>query len=873
MLPSGPIFTPFFLARRNMRRRRGRTLLTLLGIILGVSVVLAVQVTNETTLDSLRQVFDRATGYASLLVVPIKEGDQSLEDSLLPSLQARDGILAASPTLINPTLLASEMASWEIAFNMSGIAAGNMLHLYGIDPQIDPQVRIYVVISGALPQTGKYQAAIPQAFALQYELELGDNLEILTPGGSARLKIVGLLADEGVGLLNGSAVAFTSLDIAQELFERPGEVDEIALKVDPVISGDSRRLEAFKEALSRRVGKDAQVIYPAARGELVSQMLTTYQLGLAFFSIIAICVGAFLIYNAFSMTVVERTREIGMLRAIGMDRFKVVAMVIAEASLLSAAGSLFGLGAGLLLSRGLITLLGDLVAAQNGASGLRIPQAGLLQSLAVGIGVTLLAALLPALQAARISPLEALRARSRSVERIHPVVWLSGLVFLLVGYLTVYQFKWPGGMVFQVGVFALLSIFLGATLTVTLAVSGLERLARPLARLVYGNEGSIGSSNVRRAIGRTTLTVASLMVALTMVIGIASVAFSFRQDMNNWVDNALGGDLYVRSPVPMRESFAGQLSRVPGVQVVSPSRYLLVRAAPGRLQSDNGVDENFYFVAIDPTTFRQIGDFEFAANQGESQANWQRLVQGKAVFISNVIADRYRLGQEDELWLLTSRGEQAFAIAAVVMDFGGGGQVAYGLYDDLHRWFSRQGVDRFTISAKPGYSVPAVGEEIERRYQDRKHITVQTIESFKQSILGLMEQSFRLFDVLNLIGVIIGVLGVINTLTMNVIERQREIGGLRSLGMTRPQVLRMILAESLALGVIGGAYGLLVGYAIAHVMILGVNMMVGYDLRYLFTPDPFLTGAFIALVVVQLAALLPARRAARVNIVEAVKHE
>jgi putative ABC transport system permease protein len=207
------------------------------------------------------------------------------------------------------------------------------------------------------------------------------------------------------------------------------------------------------------------------------------------------------------------------------------------------------------------------------------------------------------------------------------------------------------------------------------------------------------------------------------------------------------------------------------------------------------------------------------------------------------------------------------------MDFTGQGLVVYGTYTDLDRWFSEKGVDRFTVKVMPGYSVASVAGEIEARYQKRRNVSLQTTEAFKDSILNLMNESFRLFDVLNLIGVIIGSLGVINTLTMNVLERQREIGGLRSLGMTRRQVLRMVLAEALALGVMGGAYGLAVGYAIAHVLIMGTNLMIGYDLVYLFTPQPFIIGALIALVVAQIAAFYPARRAARVNIVQAIQHE
>jgi putative ABC transport system permease protein len=546
-------------------------------------------------------------------------------------------------------------------------------------------------------------------------------------------------------------------------------------------------------------------------------------------------------------------------------------MVLAEAGLLALLGSIIGIGAGYWLARGLIRLLGDVVTAEQGL--ISVPLVGLLQSIAVGMGVTLIAALIPGLQAARISPLEALRVRSRSSKRVNPVIWISGLILFAAGWYAAYRIKWPPELIYYGGNVSMICFFMGATLTVALVVTGLETLTRPLAGLIYGNEGALGSSNVRRSIGRTTLTVASLMVALTMIISIESLSFSFKTDMQSWIDNALGGDLYVRAPLPMRESFARQLQSVPGVQVVTPARILEVKTAPSGLQAETSPDDQFYFEALDPFTFRQIGDMEFVANQGDPEANWRILEQGQAVFISNVVGDRYNLHQGDRLVLLTRRGEQSFIIAAEVMDFGGQGQIIYGTYGDLHRWFNEQGVDRFTIQIAPGYSVEAVSRQIITLYQDNEHVSVQTTEAFKTSILDLMDQSFQLFDVLSLIGVIIGALGVINTLTMNVIERQREIGGLRSLGMTRGQVLRMVLAEALTLGVMGGIYGMAVGYVIANVTILGTNLMTGYDLVYRFTLNPYLIGALIALVVVQLAAIYPARRAAGVNIVEAIKHE
>jgi putative ABC transport system permease protein len=241
-------------------------------------------------------------------------------------------------------------------------------------------------------------------------------------------------------------------------------------------------------------------------------MLATYQQGLSFFSLIAIFVGAFLIYNTFSMTVVERTAS-WVCYAIGMSRRQVLGMVLAEAGLLSILGSALGLVAGIFLARSLTALMGEVVTASS-ETLLSVPWQGLVASLAVGIGVTLGAAVLPAVQAARVSPLQALQVRSRIVQPVLPIVWISGLVLIFIGWLALYRIQWPDEVSFQIGSLSVLLILFGATLTVSLAVAGLERLTRPIATLLYGNEGTLGSQCAPR-VGRTTLTVASLMVALT----------------------------------------------------------------------------------------------------------------------------------------------------------------------------------------------------------------------------------------------------------------------------------------------------------------------------------------------------------------------
>ncbi len=285
------------------------------------------------------------------------------------------------------------------------------------------------------------------------------------------------------------------------------------------------------------------------------------------------------------------------------------------------------------------------------------------------------------------------------------------------------------------------------------------------------------------------------------------------------------------------------------------------------------MSDTIIFAAIDPDTYRAVGEFQFAANQGDPEANWARFRQGDALFISTVVADRYNVKQGDNLRLVTRRGEHDFYVAAVAVDFTGQGYIATGTWNDMRHWFAKTGVDRFTISIAPGYTTQQVSKIIEDKYKKSQSITVETTDEFKNKVLTLSEQSFRLFDVMGYIGMVVAALGVINTLMMNVLERQREIGGLRSLGLTRWQTTKMVLAEAATLGAIGGAFGMAAGYFLSQIFVDALNALSGYDLQYIFAPHLFLVAALIALVVSQIAALYPAWKAGGVNIVEAIKHE
>jgi len=307
---------------------------------------------------------------------------------------------------------------------------------------------------------------------------------------------------------------------------------------------------------------------------------------------------------------------------------------------------------------------------------------------------------------------------------------------------------------------------------------------------------------------------------------------------------------------------------VEGVAAATPIRYFDVK----RLKPDGG-EESLSFMAVDPSSYRRVTSFVFTANQGDPDLLLKRLAEGDAVFISSVLSEKYGLQQGDTIRLETRRGKRDFEVVAVVVDFYNRGLVIEGSWQDMRRHFRLNDVSAFLLKIEPGYSLDEVRDRIDRHYGKRRHLTVESNKALSARALGLLAQTGSLFDVLALIAMIVGALGVVNTLTMNVLERTQEIGMLRSLGMTRRQVGKMILAEAGMMGLIGGAFGLVFGLFMSRTILKTMNDMTGYELTYILPVQGILVSLIIALVVSQLAAIWPARRAAGIRIIEAIQSE
>jgi putative ABC transport system permease protein len=854
------------LALRALRARPLRTMLSAFGVILGVAGLMAIGTTNATTLTAVTQLFRDTSGRADLVVTTVDQSKPSLPAFVAERARTVPGVVAVVPSVQAQSFLVDKQGSEGIGLSIFGASMGGVA-LSGIEPGQDQLVRTYKLTAGRFlsADLNAYELVLVDSYAEDNDLRLGADVAIWTPGGVQRLRLVGLIAKEGPARANNGAFGVLPIHAAQKIFDRQERPDQL----DIVAAADyesPQALEGLRGSLQARLGGDVTVTFPAEQGKRTAQMLSSYQIGLNLLGGMALFVGAFLIYNAFSMSVVERTREIGFQRTLGMTRGQVFRQVLVEAALLGGFGALLGIGLGLAMAFGLTGLMGLVMNQDLGTP--QVPLDGLVLSAVLGIGVTTVGASLPAWQAGRISPLAALRVRGSQKDGwLVRRGWAPGLGMLSLASAVLVFNPFAYDVQYRLGNMAVFVIFLGGALLVPTAIMVWERLARPAMRLIYGVAGGLGSGNIRRAKWRTTLTVAALMVGASMIVVTRGMSDMFKYDLRNWVEGYLGGDILVTSSVPMSTELGHRLESVPGVAAAAPIHYFSVR-----YPRPSG-DENLMYMAIEPAVHGNVAKFMFSGGQQDQAAVLARLAAGDAVVISTVVAEKYDLKVGDSLRLKTARGPHDFAVAGIVVDYYNQGLTVEGSWSDMRRYFGLREASIYLLKVAPGQAVEQVRRLVEDTYGKKEHLTIEANASLIGRIMSQQTQVSALFDVLAVISLLIASLGVVNTLMMNVVERTQEIGLLRSVGMTKGQIVLMVLSEAGVMGLSGGILGVAFGVALAWIFVASMTAMSGYHLEFAVPVEGALMGLVVAWVVSQLAAILPARRAAGIRILEAIHYE
>jgi putative ABC transport system permease protein len=411
-------------------------------------------------------------------------------------------------------------------------------------------------------------------------------------------------------------------------------------------------------------------------------------------------------------------------------------------------------------------------------------------------------------------------------------------------------------------------MFGGVTLIIPATIHIWEKITRPLTGLVYGKSGLLGSRNAERAKIRTTLTLVALLIGVAMVLIVRIMTGAFANDLVEWIGAYLGGDIYVHSNVSLRADIAEQLTGVTGVSAATPIHYQEVE-----IRTPDGKDEAITFMAVDPPSYSKVTNFVFADSDLEALTFLTELNSGGSIFISSVMSEKYNLERGDELWVKTRGGFEPFNISAVVVDFYNQGLVITGNRQDLRRYFRSNQVSTILIKAEDETGISELMTRIDQNYGKRYSLSLESNQVIREDIFTLLDQAFMMFDVMGVLAVIIASLGIINTLTMNIMERTQEIGMLRAIGMTRRQVIKMVLSEAGLIGLIGGLIGLIFGVLLSRIFLAGMTAMSGYKLDFIVPMGGVLMGLVIALGISQLAAFQPARKAAKTNVLEAIRYE
>jgi putative ABC transport system permease protein len=851
-------------ALRGLLSRKLRTGLTALAIVLGVAMISGTFVLTDSIDNAFDRIFtDIRQGSSAVIsgksAFDLTEGsgvsEPTFDESLLPKVQALPGVAEAEGSVDSESTQLIDEDGDVIQFGLGG--APNLgFAIANPNSRFNPLTRV----SGDWPGPG--EVMIDKDTASKKDLEPGDSIGVQVEGPVQRFRISGLMQFSSGLSLGGATLAGFDLPTAQRLFEKEGRLDEIAIAAKPDVS-DAELVRQVEEVLPANTQVRSTAEQVESDAEETNEFIRFIQIFLLAFGGIALFVGSFVIANSLSITIAQRTRELATLRMLGASRRQVLGSIILEALVVGVLASLIGLFVGFLLAEGLFSIFG-LIGFDLPNTGLAfLTRTAIIVALVAGIVVTLLASLRPAVRATRVPPVAAVRegaelppgrlARFRGVG----AALMAALGFAALAYGIFKSGLGTSQVLAWMGIGVLL-VFFGVALFASRFVRPLAHLLGWPATRIGGAAGYLARDNARRNPQRTASTAAALMIGLTLVTLVATLSSGILASFRGAVNDLFVGDYAITaqnnfSPIPIDAAAAA--AQAPGVTVVGNVR-------TGEVFT---LGEPRFATAVDPGV-EQVIQLDWAEG---SQEVFSTLGEDGAFVDDGWAEDNdLRLGSPIEITFPSGR-KREFRIEGIFDPPSGGspfGQVT----------ISASAWDAEVSRAKNLYSFLKIQDGAT---DENQAVLDETLESFPnakaQSRTEFIDNQIAPFNrillvlyVLLALSVIISLVGIINTLVLTVFERTREIGMLRAIGMTRRQVRRMILHESIITALIGAAIGIVLGVVLAALLIARVDFIV-----FSFPTTQVVIFVIAAIVVGILASIFPARRAAKLDPLQAISYE
>jgi putative ABC transport system permease protein len=764
---------------------------------------------------------------------------------------------------------------------VSGVRS-ERLYIYGVDLLTDFAMRDHQFAGDgfAFDKALDFIAApdsiaLTESFARRYDLKIGSTIALNTSRGKQSYTVRALLKEEGTARVFGGNFALMDLPAAQVAFGKEGKLDIVDLTVEA-----EEKVEAVQARLRQRLNGVADVERPEKRGEQIESLLTSFRVGLFFVSLIALFVGFFLIYNTVSVSVVQRKREIGTLRCIGMRRSELLRLIVAEALILAVFGAAIGCLIGWLLAQAALLAVGETVRnlfSSIGLSGSSLSPRELVVALVSAVGVALFAALHPALEAIQISPLETARQAAWRPVFDDRKSWATrlGLVCFIVAPLLIFSAPILSGAIrqFSIGVVGMLIFLLGLAFFSPLIIRyAARKFSQSSVRLpgISWAESRLASDSLVRNPVRSGITVATMVISLAAIFTIAAFVNSVRGSLLLWIDQMVTADIIVSSGartagprnVSLREEPLPGLQALPGVKIVD--LYRLVRA---NYQGRPIVVESFSAAAS-----ARVRTLPMA--EGDGSRALREMGEGKGAIVSESFQTRFGKNINDSIELITPSGPATFKVLGIYIDYSsdiGSVLIDRALYK---KYWRDELVDAFDLWLEPGADMAAVIQKIKDGYGERYQLFISTHRELKDAVVRIMEQSFVVNYAVEIVAVVVAIFSVINTLLASILDRTREIGVLRAIGATQAQIRRIVVIEAGWMGLIGGLLGLFAGSVMAyHHVVFNTKLLTGWTFQFYYPYGIAALSIFAAVVLCLIAGYGPAKQAAATPIVTAIGYE
>ncbi|MDR3576234.1 MAG: FtsX-like permease family protein [Anaerolineaceae bacterium] len=839
---------------RFLWMHRWQSTLMVLGITLGVAVMVAIDLANASASRAFELSTQAITGKTTH---QISGGPQGLDESIYVNLR-RQGLIDQAEPVID-------------AYVSSPQLGNRPLDLLGVDPFVDAPFHDYLTSTGLSVQeqlssflTQPGALMISTDLANRYGLNVGSKLSLIVAGRSQSAFISGLITPVdplAKQALDGTLLA--DIATAQEITGELGKID----RIDLILPADSA---ALVKALQARLPAGVQINPAEAATSSIVQMTAAFRLNLSALSLLALVVGLFLIYNTMTFSVVRRRELFGAMRCLGITGREIFLLVMSEAFIVGIIGSVLGIGLGILMGQRTVGMVSQTIndlyfTTTVQAAG--IPISSLVRGGVAGMLATLFTAALPAWEASTIPPQAALSRSGLEKKTRRNVLWmalggfglivLGGTLFLVP--LDTILFGFSGTLAVVVG-FALL-----AAITMVFLLRGLA----PFLVKIFGFLGRMAPRSLINALSRTSVAVAALMVAVAVTIGVSLMIDSFRYTVDLWLKQTLQGDVYITAP-----SFTANRSTV----LIDPKVVQAVQKWPGLtrvdLQRSTNLESTQGMLQVSATNNYTFGlERSYLSLKDPPQAIWKAMQQG-SVLVSEPLAQRLRLKTGGVITLNSPAGWKSFTVEGIYYDYASSEGTLYMTLDNYRRLWQDSGVTAIGIRLPPGTNPDKITQDLQNGLESQQQLIIESNLTLRNEVLKVFDRTFAITAALRILATVVAFIGVLSTLMLLQLEKQREIGILRAVGLTGRQLWQLVMLETGLMGLVAGVLAAPTGYVLSLILIYVINQRsFGWTLQQSTQPSAFLQGLAIAVIAALLAGIYPAGRLSRMEAADAIRYE